>query len=272
MSFTALITLIIVALLIVFSGLGVVGYNTIYLPRQKGEQQTATVAAQQTSDAQAAATAFAKEVTQQANGDAQANAQATAAAKSDLNAYKQATSGTPVLNDPLQDDSLNNWDTSDSCTFQNNAYVISSNQQKVFSSCLNHSASFDNFTFQVHMKITAGDGGGMILRSDENLTHFYYLEIGVGGDYDLLYYPDTSGKNIKSLFFGDTSTAFNTGYNQDNLITISMHVDTFSIYVNKHLEKVTHDSNLTSGLIGLTALDDSIATNVQYTGAEVWNN
>ncbi len=272
MSFATLIIALVVALVLIFSALGIVGYNAVYVPRQLQAKATAKVVAQQTSDAKAAGTAFANEVTQEANSQAQVNVQATATAQSQNSAYNQATSGTPLLNDPLQNSNLNDWDVNDTCAFQNNAYVISSSQQNTFTTCLNQGTDFGNFTFQVHMKITQGDAGGLVLRANANLTHFYFLQIESDGIYSLFYYPDSNGKDTQALLSGETSMGFNTQSNAENTITIIAHKDTFSIYINKHFEMSAKDNNISSGLIGLTALDEDLSTTVQYTNAEVWAN
>jgi hypothetical protein len=270
-SLATLIIALVVVLLIIFSALGIASYNAVYVPGQLHAKATAKVVAQQTSDAKAAGTAFANEVTQEANSQAQVNVQATATAQDRSNAYKQATSGTPTLNDPLQNGDLNNWDSGQGCTFSNNAYVISSNQTNSFNPCLDEGANFDNFTFQVHMKISQGEGGGLVLRANNNFTQFYLFQIDNSGAYNLLYYPDASGKTAMSIING-SSNNFHTGFNQDNIITITVNKDAFTIYINKQYETGASNNNLTAGMIGLIAFEDTSATTVQYTNAEVWAN
>jgi hypothetical protein len=272
MSFAVLISLIVVALVILFSVLGIVGYNSVYVPGQLHAKATARVAAQQTSDAKAAGTAFANEVTQEANAQAQANLQATATEKSQQNTYSQATSGTPSLNDPLQNGDLNDWDENDNCVFQNNAYVVTSTQQSTINPCMDEGQNFSNFAVQVHMKISQGDSGGLFLCANANVTQFYFLQIDSDGIYSLLYYPDSNGHDAQSILSGETSMGFNHATNADNVITVILHQGTFTIYMNKQYEMSAKDNHISSGFIGLAALDQSLSTTVQYTNMQVWSN
>ncbi len=95
---------------------------------------------------------------------AQLRAQVTAAAQASLtaqvlpNIYTKATSGSPVLNDPLSKNDANNWDVKNikgpgSCTFTGGTLRASMPHPYYSQSCIAEATKFSNFAFQVQMSI-----------------------------------------------------------------------------------------------------------------------
>jgi hypothetical protein len=124
---------------------------------------------------------------------AASNAKTAAMATAQANATQTAIaanypfSDKLVLNDPLHDNSKgNSWENNANCNFTDKGYIASDSQQNTYQSCLAAgTANFRNFTYEVEMTITKGDCGGLIFRSDDALTRFYYFRVCQGGYYDL---------------------------------------------------------------------------------------
>ncbi|MGH2480351.1 MAG: hypothetical protein ACRDHW_11910, partial [Ktedonobacteraceae bacterium] len=95
--------------------------------------------------------------------------QATATATTMENLLTQDTSGTPVLNDPLSDNSMGNgWNevSSDnqgtSCQFTDSAvYEVQEGLQGFLKPCFAANTSFTNFVYQVSLTINTGGQGGI---------------------------------------------------------------------------------------------------------------
>jgi hypothetical protein len=83
----------------------------------------------------------------------------TATTPQDL--YTLATSGNPVLNDPLTSPDTNNWDTLTydlvgSCGFIGGTYHAIMPQTGYVSLCLAQATNFHNFAFQIQMTFIKG--------------------------------------------------------------------------------------------------------------------
>jgi hypothetical protein len=83
------------------------------------------------------------------------------------NNYTQATSGTPVLDDPLNDNSKGNiWDENKYCVFSDGAYHVKYGQPDNFQVCYAQPI-YNNFAFQVQMTIFKGIYGGIVFRANQ---------------------------------------------------------------------------------------------------------
>ena len=165
------ILLIVLALLIMFSGFGLIYYSTVYHPNQLHMQATATVQTQQTRVAQSTATANAQATgtavaiaNATATAQAQATANAVATATALQNIYNSATQGGPVLNDSLSSNTGSNWEEDQAqggggCAFTGGAYHASIDQKGFYFACAAQNTNFTNFAYQVQMTITKGDAG-----------------------------------------------------------------------------------------------------------------
>ncbi len=257
---SSILMIILIALIILVLGVSLpIYYFTVYTPQQIAAQATATVVARSTGTAQANATSTAQVV------------DATATVVSGHQAsYNQTTSSTPVLDDPMQNATLYNWDTGTGCAFTNGEYHVTIAQKDVFLYCAAESTNFSNFLYQVQMKIVSGDFGGIIFRADTTNTKFYLFRIGQDGTYDLYYYPDKEGNHAKNLLSGN-STLIHTGANQNNLIAAIANNNTIDLYINKKYLLSVNDSSLSSGKIGVIAQGGANAADVVYTHAQVWN-
>jgi 3-keto-disaccharide hydrolase/AAA domain-containing protein len=211
--------------------------------------------------------------TTRATATAQAQARATATVSS---TYPFSTNLAFI--DPLNSNSSNNWDeyfpnsNGSSCQFKQGAYHASETSQQYFTTCFNTGPEFDNFTYEVKMKIIKGDYGGMIFRGDSTTNDFYYLKVGQDGSYRLFLYQNGSGKSAQTLKDGPSIPGFHTGLKQSNLIAVVARGDKFDLYANGQLFASTIDgmNTYSRGEIGLTAEDNAHPTEVEYSDVKIW--
>jgi hypothetical protein len=239
---------VVLALVLVVGGIaiGLVSYNTT-----------------QTNNANATATAVSTH--NQLTATAQTHATATAIAST------YPFSANLVLSDPLTDNSKGvQWQTSDACKFTGSAYHVLDSQANTYQPCLALNTDYSDFTFQVEMSISKGDGEGLILRGNANKNQFYLFELGAKGDYTVYVAVDTSGANTRTLTSGKLSQALNG----TDTFGVVARGSTISFYVNplQNPEPVAtiNNSTYTHGQIGVLSYDISNSADVIFTNAKVW--
>lgn len=274
-----MIVLVLLALLIMFSGFGLIYYSTVYQPNQLHAQGTATAQTMQTRITRATATANAQvtgtavavaNTTATANAVATANVVATATALQSI--YTRATSGNPALNESLSANTGSNWDIDQAqggggCGFNGGSYRASIYSKGFYFSCFAQNTSFSNFAFQVQMNITRGDAGGLIFRGNSSASKFYAFQVGQDGSYDLFASQDRT--HSSDLLLGNSPTIKkNTG--QTNLVTIIARGGNISFYINKQYTGNVSDGTFKSGQIGFFALDHTNPTDVTFSNLRIW--
>lgn len=191
--------------------------------------------------------------------------------------YLQATSSTPIIDDPLNDASTSTWrnsahPTADGhCAFSTDGYHIVDAKSQTFHFCSSVGSYLVNFAFQVQMTILRGDAGGVIFRRTDqaNLSSLYQFRIDQYGRYGLYLHTGSTSSDIKILIEG-SSNAINAGLDQVNVITVIASGSTIYMYVNGLFVANVKDSALSGGQIGLTASDYSNSTEVVFQDAKVW--
>jgi hypothetical protein len=251
--------------LMLLAGISLISYTTIYIPHKVSTAASATAIIQTTQIANANATASAQ---QAATSMAITHATATALAQFQ-NDYMTITASTPSLSDPLQRPYLTSWDINSNCRFTAGAYHVISSVQKTIALCLATNTSLHDFAFQVQMMTLNGDGGGIVLRANANTSQNYLLKISPNAAYELDYYPDQTGAHAQTLA-SDSSTSLKAGLNQENTICVIARGATMNFYFNGYYVMSAQDSSLSSGLLGVIANDNTNATEVAYTQAQVW--
>ncbi len=274
-----MIVLVLVALLIMFSGFGLIYYSTVYQPKQLRAQGTATAQTMQTRITRATATAHAQvtrtavavaNATATANAVATANVVATATALQSI--YTHATSGNPALNESLSTNTGTNWDVDQAqggggCGFNGGSYRASIYSKGFYFSCFAQNTNFSNFAFQVQMNVTRGDSGGLIFRGNSSANKFYAFQVGQDGSYDLFASQDRT--HSSDLLLGNSPTIKkNTG--QTNLVTIIARGGNISFYINKQYTGSVSDGTFKSGQIGFFALDHTNPTDVTFSNLRIW--
>ena len=174
--------------------------------------------------------------------------------------YAQATSGTPVLDDPLNDNSQGNaWNIDNHCGFTGGEYHVTNDQSNSFEVCF-AAPTFNNFAFQVQMTILQGDGGGIVFRTGGANAFGYRFFLGL--NYFDLHYGNTLLAN---------SSSFRANLNQTYLLTAIAVRNTISLYLDQQLVTTVEDNSASSGGIGLMAVDFSNNADVAFSNAQVWN-
>lgn len=275
MSRGLMLILVVLALVIIASGVGLIYYSTVYRPNQLHMQATSTVQAIQTQHARGTATAE-SQVTATAKATATVQAQATANAQATVtalqNIYTSATKGTPVLDDSLASNSGSGWDEDiavggGGCAFSSGSYHASLYKAGFYFPCIARNTNFGNFAFQVQMTIIKGDNGGLIFRGDGSTTKFYAFRVDTNGVYDLFSTQDSN--HSTELAYGN-SFSFKKSAGQANLLTIIARNSSIYFYINKQYVGNIADSTYQSGQIGFLAEDRTNPTDISFNNAQVW--
>ena len=278
-----LITLALVALIIALIAASV---SAIYVIGQAAKNKTnaraTTVASMDTAQANVASTAAAG--TAQAQATTTARVYATATAYASLNPYPSFK--TIAINDSLTGNSSSNWSVGarnddahnyhGGCDFTTNAYSVTTNYAHddkgliLFTICQAHNSNFKDFVFQVQMKIVKGDCGGLIVRSDNQISKFYLIGICQDGSYRIERYKKIDYPKVDLDLAIGTNTAFKHGLQKTNLIAVAAHGDILDIFANKQRIASVRNGEYKQGEIGVTASSHGKATEVTYNNAQVW--
>ncbi len=256
-----MILLIALAVLIIVAGGGLAYYAAIFRPAEL--------------KAQAASTAIA-----QTQATARVNAQKTAQAEATITAlqvpYRKATSGTPLINDPLSSQSGSLWQTRSasaaSCGFNSGAYHVKISDPNHFLPCFANVGSLSNLAFQVQMTILQGREGGLIFRATATNTsglQGYFFGIDDTGQYGLTAVLDSIHGQSRNLA-SSSSSAVKAGSNQPNLLTVIAQGSTLTLYINKQYVTSVTDNTYSSGAIALYAIDVGEPADIAFSNAEVW--
>ncbi len=285
------ILLIILALVLVGSGLSFILYSATTQYRATLNHQATSVAlvtaqAHVTTQArlQATANGFA---TANSNIYATATAQtaitatattgivnATATATAYDGTLQQATSGTAVLNDQMNDNSGNNmWDditgtTKGACAFINQVYHAIEPQLGYYQPCIAHATDFSNFAYELHIVIDSGGQDGIIFRFNSTNSSFYLFRVGINGSYALDLYKN---RVLAATLISGLSGAINTGIKQGNDLAVLAKGDVLYLYINQQFVASVTNSYLSSGAIGVIALDYRNTSDAEFSSAQVWN-
>lgn len=286
-----IVLVILLAVALIGSGLGLAIYATtvqyrasLYGAATAIARLTAQVQATSQAQQQGTANVFATANSNiYATATAQAGVTATSTAQvSDLtattttqgNILSQATSGTPVLNDPLSDNTSNNrWDvtsgTADSaCVFINGTYHAIETRAGFFQPCFAEATNFSNFAYQVNMIIDKGKEDGIIFRADNASNSFYMFRINTSGSYALDLYQNSK---LTSTLTNGYSTAITTALKASNTLAVVAYKGTFYLFDNQQLLTSVTDNTLSSGKIGVAAINYTAPTEAEFSNAQVWN-
>ena len=287
--------LIVLACLLIVACLGLLVY---FASTQYSQRLQASAAAQAQLTAQAQSTARANALlatataqvlaTAQSNIEVSATAQieayASATAATDLatatvtalqDMFARATTGTPALDDPLKDNSgKHKWDegrgqaVNTGCAFTAGAYQASESQPGYLQPCFAEATNFSNFAYQVQMTITNGNRAqaGILFRANSATGKYYLFLIGTDGSYALELYTNNQFTLLSSGF----SSQITPGLNQPEQLAVLATNNTFSLLVNQAFVTSATDSALTSGQIGVVAIDNSTPAVAQFSDAKVW--
>jgi serine/threonine protein kinase len=181
----------------------------------------------------------------------------------------------PVLNDPLQDNSKgNNWeentsDSLDDCTFKNRSFDINTNGWEL---CAAKTTDFTNFIYEVQMKIVKGDWGGIAFRIDPmSSNHFSHSSFVINQNGSYSVDTSTSIDANGNLLAQGSSSAIHQGLNQTNLVAVVVSGTITRLYVNhKRIAVVGSNTFFPHGEIGVIATSSGNQTEVTFQNANVW--
>jgi hypothetical protein len=222
----------------------------------------------------AQATTVAQTVLQaQAQNTALAHLQlsATAAALTPQQIYTQATSGTPVINDPLTSTAGNTWyqygTPSNGCYYSGRAYHLKFARQGAFS-CTAFNSFFHGLAFQVQVTILEGDAAGLLFDINNGNSNAYLFEISPTGSYGLYVFKF----GVPTVLSSGTSTTFYGGYDRSNLLTTID--DNGQIYLFANKQPIAHvfDSTYNSGQIALVGETSTNFIDVEFNNVQVWSS
>jgi hypothetical protein len=240
---------------------------------------TQTILALSTAQANINATATAQ-VHQRASATAAIkNEIATAKALNDL--YTQATNGKPIFDDPLKNSTgPGNWDQGSSapktgCSFATQGYHVTEARQGYLQPCLAQATRFRSFIYQVRMTINNGEHGeaGLLFCIDNTNRSYYFFHISPDGTYALdlsIFNPNHQPNTWEQNLAWGTSGAIAMGLGQSNQIAVIANSNALYLYVNGHYLTTAQDSALSTGKIGLGAVDTKTPIDTQFTDAQVW--
>lgn len=180
------------------------------------------------------------------------------------------TPSTKLVLDNTMATSTSGWDVKGTfCSFDStdNTYHIAQTQSGDLTRCLDRSATFNNFTYQLDINILSGDAGGIIFCSDNALLHYYYFRISTSGNYSLFLYNSTR----YTTFISDkVSAAIKTGNNQMNVLKVVDASGSITLYINDTQVDTYNNSQLPSGEIGAIAEDFTSPTVASISNVKVW--
>ena len=296
LSLVAQISAIVLALLLVVSGLifiiysATTEYHGALRAMATGEVQATqnivgTSQAQQQATTQVLSTAQAyinATATAQTIQGAQATAStdgATATATTLSTLLTQATGKTPALNDNLTDNSgSGRWDqgttintsvASTGCAFKNSTYHVSEAQQGFLQPCIAENTDFSNFVYQVQVTLDQGDLAqeGMLFQVDSTNKDYYFFSIGSDGSYALALY--NSGNQVTNLS-SSVSPAITTGLGQSNQLSVLAKNGSYYLYANGQYLTTVTNTGLSSGKIGLAVVDQNTPADAEFSNAQIW--
>jgi Flp pilus assembly protein TadG len=290
LSTPTIVAIILLATALIAGGLGLVVYATTLQYRASLHNAASAVArstaqAQATTRAQLQGTANAYATANSniyASATVQAGATATVVAQTgDLTAtvtalgdiLSQASSGTAALDDPLSDNTSNNkWDvTSGSvasgCVFIESTYRAIEARKGFFQACVAQSSNFSNFAYQVQMTIIRGGQGGIIFRANTVTGSFYLFRIDSSGFYALDLYHNNK---LASTLVSGYSAAINGASQQANTLAVVAYKGTLYLFDNASYITSASDDSLSSGKIGVAALDYTLPTEAEFSSVQVW--
>lgn len=189
------------------------------------------------------------------------------------------TRNKPVLEDSLINDKGNyyGWDTIrwpdhyTGCSLSSDGYhAFSKLYSRIISCDASNGNSFGDFSFQAVMNIKKGDVGGLNFRAQEVNGIGYGVMFDFQGDYQI-FIERGGGKEVSPLRTSTTpAKSFRKGFNQANIIGVSMRKNHMQLYINNQNVETINDSSLNKGLVGFLVYDMKTPTEVVYTNAKVW--
>lgn len=185
--------------------------------------------------------------------------------------YAQVMGQSPFFADSLRTQSPAGWndykgDVGD-CKIEADGLHVRIKQANNIYYCFSNHGVLTNFAFQVDMNMLTGDGGGLLLRGNDDSSGFYFFSIGPDGHYDISL---MANGNWGTDFDSATSDSLIPGYNHKNRLTVIAQGSNLYIYVNKVFLTGIQDATYSYGYLGLAAVSQTATDDVVFTDAKTW--
>jgi len=293
LSRTGRILLIILAVMLVCSGLGLLIYSTtsqydrklgaldgsdataaaramLSSQATRNSQATRTAVPLQTADAQIYATATAS-----AGPAATASATGTATNQEQLAALAKITSGTATLNDPLSgNDQGNTWDVGytdnnkTGCNFVDGGYQVQEALPTFLRPCFAEATNFHNFAYQVSLTFNTPCAGGMLFRGTKSTDTYYLFTVNANGTYLFEVYGSNASDHA-TLASGNSSAILGVG--QANTLAVIADKAVIDLFINQTFVAEIADLHLLSGgQIGVAVYNTGQPASATFSNAQVW--
>jgi hypothetical protein len=193
--------------------------------------------------------------------------------QSPTDSYARVTSGEPILNDSLHDNSAgNHWYEGrgkfGECKFGEGAYHALP-AGRGYHVCCGADGGLENLAVQVEMTIDSGDEGGIKFRDNGNRAG-YFFHITKEGNYKIFILGPETGSTIYLSRSDKPNPAIKVGVNQSNMLAVLAQGPTIQLYANgQHLDTV-QDTTFTAGGIGVCAKNFSESSDVTFNNIKVW--
>lgn len=160
-----------------------------------------------------------------------------------------ATSGTPILADPLASNTNGRWaQDATRCVFNGNAYQVNVVKADYLQPCALLTPTATNVTAQVDTILLAGSSIGMLVRS--NGEQFYDFEITSDGKFFFRRHDNGAGSDYIPLIAPTSSNTIHP-VSAKNTLTVIAKNDDFKLFINDSFVGEAHDGTYASGQVAL---------------------
>jgi hypothetical protein len=189
--------------------------------------------------------------------------------------FNTITNPRPTMSYPLtisDTPSTNDWQNGTSypsCILTQVGYNIIASNQGQYVPCMLQNTTYQDFAFQVQMQISPGGAGGLIFRSDKQISTFYRFSVDEQGNYILLLCSQCSDQKNDNAQQTVTNHKFNASNHRYTLTVIAKNKMIY-LYIGKTLVYQGTDSISIAGEIGLYAASLNQSETAIFTAAKVW--
>ncbi len=188
--------------------------------------------------------------------------------------YKQVVSEKPLFADTLSQN-MNKWDSGVnsvlSCLFKSGGYHVISRRLYSPNWCFTDPPRrFNNFAYQVQMTIVQGNEGGVVfgltLTAAKQPAHCYFFSLNRNGTYTLWMLINTQYK----ILLHRPNAVIKTGLNQPNQLTVLTQGNQIALFINKQYVVSVLTNAPASGIVGLFATNLPDTTDIAFSNLEIW--
>jgi len=186
---------------------------------------------------------------------------------SPLQVYARATSGTPVIDDPLSGPEGNVWynygSGKDGCSYEQGAYHIHTSSGGF--TCIGYSTFFRDLVFQIDVTMLHADYAGIGVRYSS--AGGYVFLIGTNDIYQFNAFDQNNNvKGIKQNYY----STINTNVEQTHQLTAIAVGNVFYLYIDQKPVALAQDNAYNAGQLALFGQNSSGSLDVAFSNVKVW--